>query len=1039
MVGVLPEGVYEQVITEGLERSLDHTRAAGLRVGQESLAHAEADALLARHAADEVLRALGAVRGEHALEQRIALCNAVLASVRGQSAEALDLRVRPEGRVLREVRRGEGALPRACSPLAVSTLLTGADAEPRLGHELEREIASADAVDALVSFVTWEGWRRLQPAFEALALRGRRLRLITTTYIGATDAEAIDAIARLPNAEVRVSYDARRTRLHAKAWLFHRESGFGAAYVGSANLSRAALGGGLEWTMKVCQADLPHVVEKFAGTFESLWNDSEFEAYAPDDPDCVGRLRSELARARGGAGPTALGAVPFFATLRPYPFQEEILECLATEREVHGRTRNLVVAATGTGKTMVAAFDYQRIAARAGVRPRLLFVAHREEILAQSLAAFRHVLRDEAFGELLGGGYEPRGYDHLFTTVQSFRSRGLARQLPPDHWHYVVVDECHHSTAVTWTDVMERLRPAILLGLTATPERADGESILGFFGDRCAAEMRLWHALDRQLLAPFEYYGVADGIDLSRIDWSRGAYDTRGLDNLYTGNDRRAELAFAQFTRLRGNIRASRALGFCVSVAHAEFMARKFNELGKAAGLRAIAVHGGTDDSIRRAVPRRLETREVHVVFTCDLYNEGVDLPCVDTLLLLRPTASVTVFLQQLGRGLRLYEGKTACLVLDFIGQCRREFRFDRLLTALTGVPRGRLREAVEAEFPTLPSGCHLALDRVARDIVVENLRQALAGGPKRITQEICDASARRGGPLSLAEYLEDTGRALEEVYATGSGWTTLLRSAGVLRGPTPEGERDLSDRLGLILHLDDPDRLALYRDVARGTLTNAPLDLRSERRLLMLGYQLWHERGTLLTPSEVVRRITSQPTVCDEITQLLELMRERVRLAARCATPADWALSLHRSYARREVLAAVGNWTERARPESREGVRRVGTHDELFFVTLEKEEKHFSPTTRYRDYAISASRFHWQSQSTASEDSETGLRYRQQHARGLRFWLFVRKTRNDPYRFLGPVHYVGHHGSRPMNVTWRLDAPLPAAWLREFASLGAA
>lgn len=924
-----------------------------------------------------MLRALGAVRGEHALEQRIALCNAVLASVRGQSAEALDQRVRAEGSVLREVRRGDGAFPRAESPLAVSTLLTGADAEPRLGHELEREIASADAVDALVSFVTWEGWRRLQPAFEALALRGRRLRLITTTYIGATDAEAIDAIARLPNAEVRVSYDARRTRLHAKAWLFHRESGFGAAYVGSANLSRAALGGGLEWTMKVCQADLPHVVEKFAGTFESLWGDSEFEAYAPDDPDSALRLRSELARARGGVEMAALRSVPFFATLRPYPFQEEILDRLATEREVHGRTRNLVVAATGTGKNhgrglrLPAPRGSCRGASAAAVRgaPR---GDPRAVAGGVSSCAPRRGLRRAARRRLRASRVRPLVHHGAELSQPGARAAVRAGSLAVRRR-----EQCHHSTAATWTDVMERLHPAILLGLTATPERADGESILGFFGDRSAAEMRLWHALDRQLLAPFEYYGVADGIDLSRIDWSRGAYDTRGLDNLYTGNDRRAELAFAQFARLRGNVREARALGFCVSVAHAEFMARKFNELGKAAGVRAIAVHGGTDDATRRSVPRRLEAREVHVVFTCDLYNEGVDLPCVDTLLL-RPTASVTVFLQQLGRGLRLYEGKTACLVLDFIGQCRREFRFDRLLTALTGVPRGRLREAVEAEFPTLPSGCHLALDRVARDIIVDNLRQALAGGVVRITTEIRDASARRGGRLSLSDYFEDSGRTLEEVYATGSGWTTLLRRAGHLRGPTPDGESDLSDRLGLILHLDDPDRLALYKNLVRGALTDAAIDPLSARRLLMLGYQLWHERGTLLTPQEVVRRISSQPAVCDELQQLLELMRERVRLAASCAMPSEWALSLHRSYARREVLAAVGNWTERARPESREGVRRVGALDELFFVTLEKEEKHFSPTTRYRDYAISASRFHWQSQSTTSEDSETGLRYRE-------------------------------------------------------------
>lgn len=220
MPRVLPEGLYERVVTHELELALQRTRAAGLQAAESGIDRFEADALLARHVADELTRALGAVGGEDALSRRVELCNAVIALLH-PSDVVPGARVDDGGRVLRSVHRSAAEPPRTETPLAVSTLLTGADAEPRLGHELEREMASADGVDALVSFVTWEGWRRLQHALEALATRGRRLRLITTTYTGATDAEAVEAIAGLPGAEVRVSYDTRRTRLHAKAWLFH--------------------------------------------------------------------------------------------------------------------------------------------------------------------------------------------------------------------------------------------------------------------------------------------------------------------------------------------------------------------------------------------------------------------------------------------------------------------------------------------------------------------------------------------------------------------------------------------------------------------------------------------------------------------------------------------------------------------------------------------------------------------------------------------------------------------------------------------------
>ncbi|HET7787019.1 MAG TPA: DEAD/DEAH box helicase family protein, partial [Myxococcales bacterium] len=374
----MPSTLYDHLVTRGLA-DLARQRTPE-EVERANLEDADAPLRLSRHVATELFRALRSIRGEHSLERQIALCNTVLERVRADSAGAVPTEqdVEPPGELLFSFHDGTPPA-RTELPFAVTTLLTRAHGEPALGHELSTEIATAHSIDALVSFVTLSGFRCLQTALEAHARAGRRLRLLTTTYTGATEADAVDAIAVLPGVEVRISFDARRTRLHAKAWLFGRPNGLDTGYVGSANLSRAALFSGHEWMVKVAQADMPHVLDKFRGAFESLWEEGEFERYDPSDEAQRARLRGALRDERGGPGRET--RQHFFFTLRPYPFQLEILERIEAERTLHGRQRNLVVAATGTGKTVVAAFDYQRQVSQAALRPRLLFLAHREELL----------------------------------------------------------------------------------------------------------------------------------------------------------------------------------------------------------------------------------------------------------------------------------------------------------------------------------------------------------------------------------------------------------------------------------------------------------------------------------------------------------------------------------------------------------------------------------------------------------------------------------------------------------------------------------
>ncbi len=1022
----LAEGLYENVLTRALDEGIRATEK--VKADVVDLPIADAHLALARHVEREVARALASVPKEDRSARQVEIVADLLSRL-GElvpsHADALaDQHLAPPARRLDAIYPERGkAPPRPSTPLSSSTLLTRNRAEPSLGHELEREIHSADHIAVVAAFITVSGVRAVLSALESFVRRGGTMRVLTTVFTGTTEVEAVDMLSRLPGVEVRVSHDVRRTRLHAKAWLFHRNSELHTAYVGSANLTATALGAGQEWMVKVCAADLPHVIEKFEGTIASLWNDPEFESYDPSSEDDRTRLRGALKSERSSSDKTTV-----FFNLRPFPYQEEILDRLQAERVLHGRRRNLLVAATGTGKTVIAAFDYQRFVESTGIKPRLLFLAHRREILEQARATFAQVVRQMDFGELWTDGLVPERWDHVFATIQT-ADDGLLARVGPDFYRYVVVDEAHHAPARSYQKLIPHLRPEILLGLTATPERTDGKSLLPDFDGCVAAELRLWHAFDRQLLVPFEYYGVADGTDLRKVAWSRSGYAIADLAGVYTGNEARVDLIVEQMRRRVVDVRSVRAIAFCVSVAHAEFMAKSLTERG----VPAIAVHGGSADDLRSDAPRRLHDREINVICTCDLYNEGVDLPFVDVLLLLRPTSSATLFMQQIGRGLRLHARKTTCLVLDFIGQHRSEFRFDALYEALTGTPRGKLSQAVQDGFPFLPSGCVLQLDHVARDRILESLKQAVRAD--RLVEEAKNL-ASPSTPLTLARFLDETGRDLADVYSDGvGGWTTLRGKAGLIDPPDAETAA-LSARLGSLLHVDEPTRLRSW-GAWKGDDDAGSLSPYERRRLTMLDFQL-HHRGVIREPERTVEYFAKRPAIREELSELAGILESRVGLAAESYPVAEWPLALHRHYTRREIVAAVGY----ARPGRKGSAPMAGIlmleeeRREVMFVTLDKSGASFSPTTRYRDYAISRTLFHWETQTITSVSRPSGLRYLESPGNGWSFHLFVRKTTEDAYAFLGPVRYQSHSGDRPIGITWLLETPMPAGLFEQFATL---
>jgi superfamily II DNA or RNA helicase/HKD family nuclease len=1050
----LPDGLYDLLLTESLTRALatiDSNSADVLAL------KGGASEFLADVITRQLATILEDVSGDDAdkTKRQLELVNELLVMLRQRlnagacsngtstSAEVVDLVASPL-RVLRAVQRDHQFPASPEIGLAVPWLFTAGKGSPSLLQEIRRELASSDQVDILVSFITVSGVRKLQDVLQQITAIGgqgraaKRLRILTTTYTGATEARALDELARLPGCEVRVSLDGRRTRLHAKAWLFQRKSGFGSAYVGSANLSGAALTGGLEWTVKLTQRAQEALFTRAIAHFETLWADNEFQRYDPDNVEHRQALAAALGRESFGGEPSA--TISFF-DLQPKTYQQEMLEQLTAER-AHGRYRNLLVAATGTGKTVVAAFDYRNTCRIEGGRPRLLFVAHREEILRQALRTYREVLRDPEFGDLLTGSHQSDRWGHLFATIDSVTSRDLVAAVGTDHWHTVVVDECHRLAADRFDAFVKAVRPKLLLGLTATPERSDGQPIAQYFDARPdgspAVELRLWHALDLQLLAPFEYYACDDATDFSAVPWDKPG-EREALDKLVTANDVRARLVVNEWRRLASDASRSRAVVFCVSVAHAEFMTDWLNR----AGLPAACVVGSTASDERRRAPQRLLSGELCALVTVDLYNEGIDLPMADTLLLLRPTQSPVLFQQQIGRGLRLAPGKESCLVLDFVGQHRTEYRFDRLLSSLTGLSRRELMDGVENGFGSLPPGCHIHLQRQTREQVLQGLHALTTQNWRRLKTELQTYAALKGRTaVRLADFLHDQALELEDVYRTGtgqsrSGWTALKRDAGlIVAEPGPE-EDYFSRRFGDLLHVDDPRRLDVM--TAAGARQGHPeaLDARGALGLQMLAYQIDGRHEQAAGCEAFAERLERHPAIAAELIELSDLLQVRSSLAA-IPVPGleDTPLCLHAAYGAREVLTAVGWLTAARRAPFQAGVLPLNTRKiELLFVTLDKRAG-YHDSISYHDYAISAGRFHWQTQNSAGPDTPSGRRYLESSTNDWQFQLFVRPRKGEAYRACGRVTLESAEGDRPMSIVWRLETQLPARLFREFSVL---
>ncbi|MGQ7848524.1 DUF3427 domain-containing protein [Granulosicoccus sp. 3-233] len=1012
-------GLYDQLIDEQLQAQLTELTQARLAPDIKQVDPAELPDRVGEIVGKWVSQTLASVTPDDRAAAAIVLSHSIINALTPEKHDAdasLSALADPVSRLLAVNPLSPTDKPisirQPLTPLRDTVLMTNARDQPAVGREIEAEIASADRIDLVLAFIRWTGIRQLLPSLKRHSEAGRKIRIITTVYTGSTELKALDVLKEL-GAEIKVSYDTSTTRLHAKAWLFQRRTGFSTVYIGSSNLTFSAMTPGLEWNVRASQRLNPELITAFERTFATYWEDAHFEPFN----------RDQFIKATARATDESI-VTPF--DIQPYPFQRQILERLQVER-AKGYPNNLVVAATGTGKTIMAAFDYRQLKADLP-RSRLLFVAHRSEILVQSRTTFRHVLRSGSFGELWVDGQTPTSWEHVFASIQSITANDVTT-LDPRQFDVVIIDEFHHAAANSYEALLNHIKPRHLLGLTATPERTDGLDILKWFDGKVSVELRLWDALEQGLLSPFHYFGIHDSTDLSKITWRRGSgYDLKELTNLYTGDDLRASKVIQAVTDKIGEPTRMRALGFCVSIEHAHFMAERFAR----AGIAALAVTSRYSSTDRRTALDELREGKQNILFTVDLFNEGVDIPTVDVVLMLRPTESATIFLQQLGRGLRRADGKEVLTVLDFVGHHRKEFRFDLRYRAMLGISRRQLESDIKQGFPFLPAGCLLELDAVARGVVLKNIRESLPTDWRQRIQEL-----RTIGDTTLANYLQETGLELDDLYRGNHTWTELRRAAGIDKTDALDGEAMIGRGIARLLHLDDQERISAYRKLLSSALPPQANDLDERTRRQLEGLLL-----TVLSPRKNHYQNLDQASATfwqheglrTELLAVLDLLQPQItHLHHPLGLLHPIPLQVHASYTREEILAAFGASTVEQPLPLQAGVYwHAPTQTELLFITLQKTEKDYSPTTRYLDYAISERLFHWETQAKVTVDSAQGQNYLHHEQRNRSIVLFIRSAKKQPngrtmpYFCAGLASYVEHQSERPMQITWRLQQPLP-------------
>ena len=909
-------------------------------------------------------------------------------------------------------------------------------------------IENAQSIDIAVSFIRATGAGLIFPRLKDMLERGGRIRLLTSDYLNVTEPSALRWLLDLEGEIKPFVFKCKDTPFHPKAWIFNFYDGTGALLVGSSNFSKLALEKSIEWNLRIYDRHDTVALSNARNSFDELLSRPEiaelteewlkdYEKRRPHAMDNAARMPNEEAEV--------------LEPPSPHHVQRQALEAL-NETRINGYQAGLVVLATGLGKTYLAAFDSMQC-------DNVLFIAHRDEILNQAELCFRAIRPDDVMGKYTGKIKNPNA-NIIFASIQTLSQKSHLENFAPNRFDYIVVDEFHHAAATTYKRVMEYFTPRFLLGLTATPGRTDGASLLALCEGNLVFERDLWEGIDEKLLSPFCYFGIPDLVEYTRIPWRNGRFDEKELGNA-VATRARAENALEQLKKRGGR----KTLGFCVSVRHADFMA----EFARRQGLKAVAVHSGAGSAPRASSLKKLEDGLLDIVFAVDMFNEGVDVPSIDTVLMLRPTESIVVWLQQFGRGLRCIEGKKYLSVIDYIGNHRVFLAKARVLLR-TGVGDGSLLKALnscEDGSIQMPEGCEIVYDLEAMEILKSLIHIPRADaemdafyldfreryGQRPTASEIYRAqfNPSKKGRNCWFDYVNDMGDLNETHRAQYRKCKTLLAAVesmpvnkivnllalrAICEGYDLFGKMHVNDIASRILRYSS--RNAMFGKMIGEDNRNIE---NIRKQILEFSIPGWTTQEWFNFDGETVHAkfLDASHNVGFIGKFVSELVEYRLVHAVENAKEngefsplkADITaeLRLWNEYRREEIPDLFGETFNEGKWHK--GI--VAIHDVkamILLVTLEKAGLVIG--SHYKDHFETPEEFFWQSQTNTQKGGLYG-RIISGVEKGWNVHLFVRASKlrqgkAAPFRYIGIVEFKDWKGERPITVIWKLQDPLPSS-----------
>ncbi|MFD1359862.1 DEAD/DEAH box helicase [Fictibacillus halophilus] len=925
-------------------------------------------------------------------------------------------------------------------------LIVNSDKENLLG-ELVRSMNECVSFYFSVAFVNFSGLQLLLDPLKEAQEKGVKGKIITSTYLNFTDAKALEKIKEFDNVELKVFVTDKEVGFHTKAYIFEYQNSY-KVIIGSSNITQSALKSNIEWNVEVIAKEDADFIKKVLKEYNSLW---EFSAEANADfiQDYEAFLKSIKKT------PSQQVIYENKGYIVPNRMQKRAIENLERLRHFDEK-KALVIAATGTGKTYMSAFDVKRYKPR-----KLLFIVHREEILKKAKETFEILLPNEGlkFG-LLTGNYKQKDADYVFATIQTLSKcyQGFDRS----EFEYLIIDEAHHATSPSYQEVLSYFDPNFTLGMTATPERSDSGNVFDLFDNNVALEVRLHEALEDELVIPFHYFGITDieSVDLSDVHIDDIAEITKRLKV-----NERVDFIIEKMDFYGHDGDKRKCLGFCASIEHAQYMAAEFNKRG----YNSVCLFGDHSPYQREMYINRLEddTDELEFIFTVDIFNEGVDIPSVNSVLMLRPTNSPIVFIQQLGRGLRKHANKSFLTVLDFIGNHNKTFLIALALNGSRYYDKESLKIAIVTGFANIPGCTHIQMDKISQERILEQIDKENFNSMKYLKEEYYEFKKLNQGhiPYLLVDYLKYDGapdpikfinreksylqfvakvekdEKIKRLLLDDNFDATLKELSShlplkrvyefviikyLLDHEDIGVQRAKNEILKLIKNVDEDSILHAFECLNQNYFDSG--QKKSKPRLFVL-------QDERLSKTELFKRVLEN----DEYKKFLEdIVAYGIFRYEKEYKEEYYGVPHFKLYEQYQMMDAAFLSNYRKTHSSFRGSGLLANGKEYFlFIDLHKEED-IKESINYQDKFLSERYFQWQSVNSTTQQSERGQNIIHNKQRGVNLHLFVRKFgkldgKTEPFIYIGKGNSVAFEGEKPITVKIELENEVPASLYNEF------